>query len=174
LNAKDAEVVAVIRKKNVNTWKSKNIQIHIHVKCYSHPIRIDELAVGGIGFKYEQRHDQLTGEAINRRKKDYVWCEIGCVTHALMLILYSSDPALGKGKRTLAEHALNVLDKLPNSKSVPIAPPAEFLCSGVVAVTGDQATSRLFTDNETKNAMDRIRASDCTSFREICTKAAFP
>jgi len=144
------------------------------LSCYSHPIRIDELAIEGIGLKYKQRHDQLTGEAINKRKEDYIWYEIGCVTHALMLVLHSSDPALGKGSRTLAAHALDVLDRLPNSKPVPIAPPAEFLCSGIVAITGNQATGRLFTDNETRNAIDRIRASDCTSFREICTKAASP
>ena len=154
--------------------KEKYSDIHsceIHGKenfplsCFSYPIRIDELAVEGIGARYSQRYDQLTGEPIKKRKEDYVWYEIGCATAALMLVLYSSDPALGKGKHTLAEHALSLLDKLPNSKPVPVAPPAEFLCSGVVAVTGDQAIGKFFTDSEMGNAMDRIRASNFTSFR---------
>jgi len=138
--------------------------------CFSYPFRLDVLAIEGVGLKYVQRQNQQTGKPLNPDEKDYVWYELGCVTGALMLVLYSSDPAIGKGKETLAKRALQIMDRLPNTEAVPIAPPAEFLCSGVVTVTGDQFSGRTFTESECRNLMEQIKESDFRSFHASCEK----
>jgi len=138
--------------------------------CFSYPIRLDELAIEGIGLKYVQRHNQQTGKSMEPDEEDYVWYELGCVTGALTLALYSSDPAIGKGTKKLAEHALQVIDKLHSTEAVPIAPPAAFLCSGVVATTGSQISGKTFTETECKESMESIKQSDFKSFRSLCEK----
>lgn len=137
--------------------------------CFSYPIRLDELAIEGIGRKYVQRCNQQTGEKLKPTEKDYIWYELGCVTGAMMLVLHSSDPAIGMGTKNFAERALQVIERLHRTEAVPIAPPAAFLCSGVVAVTGEQVSSQmLFTEKECKEAMERFKRADFISFRRMC------
>jgi hypothetical protein len=136
--------------------------------CFSYPFRLDVLAIEGIGLKYTQRSNQQTGKPLDPNEEDFVWYELGCVTGALMLTLYSSDPALGKGKEVLAKRALQVMNKLLNTEAVPIAPPADFLCSGVVVATGDQFSGKTFTEAECRDSMEQIKESDFRSFRALC------
>jgi len=136
--------------------------------CFSFPIRLDEIAIEGIGLKHTQRYNQMTGKVLKPHEKDYIWYELGFVTGAFMLTLYPSDNGFGKGNAPLAKHALNVIEKMYLTKVVPIAPPSAFLRSGIVAVTDGQVSRELFTEKEAGEIMERIKSADFRSFRRMC------
>jgi len=91
-------------KNHCRIFRKKNFPLD----CRTYPFRPDMFVIGGVGYKYVQKHDQINAEKL---KKNYVWFELGCVSGALSLDLFPSDPGFGKGNKTLAEHALSFLDK---------------------------------------------------------------